>query len=84
MRWFISSLCLAFALSSVGCTKSVESERRDVNQAVKNRDEKVEKDLRKAQDDKMDGDKKIIEEQRDVRDAAKRVNDRNGASPTAP
>lgn len=83
MKRLLLGLCLASGLCFAGCTKSVESEKKDVHDAQKAKEANVKEHLREAQDAAIEGDKKIIKEARDVEDARKRDAER-ATDPLAP
>ena len=83
MKRLLLGFCLATSLCFAGCTKSVESEIKDVHEAKKAKEENVKEELREASDAARQGDDKIIKEAREAEDAKNREANRV-ADPLAP
>jgi hypothetical protein len=82
MKRLLLGLCLASGLCFAGCTKSVDSEIKDVKDAQRAKSDKVKEELREAEDVARDGDKKIQKEANEANEAIRR--EANRTDPTAP
>ena len=84
MKKIICGLMLAAGLGLAGCTKSVDSEIKDVRDAEKNAAKNITDKQRELQDTKVEEGKKITEEKREAVDAINREADKNNPAPVAP
>ena len=81
MKRFTFGLIAALGLAFVGCEKSVEKAREDVREAEKDKMENVKEEVRDVQDAAIEGEKKVLDEKRDLEDAKKAELEKNGLNP---